>query len=367
MHPFVPEMRVPILYHGCMRSAISCVCALVLVACGGSKSNVDPDAPLPSIDAAPDGALADCDYTEQRDTSNDDVPPATGTPEDTGLTFVTRSVVCGTLDATHFDGDITVDVDGYVLEIGAVSDVLVRLHGPGAEAIEFVGVDIYTGAGFDQLVGTNTFYGDHAVTAVRLQPGRYELVAFALAAEAITAPVPYRLEVTADTPAARCSEVTAGGYAEALDGATNIGNDMLAIPSGAPPALTASPADVPEPTTLVVAPTANTRVTGSVAAAVAPDQYEDRDTYLFATGATTNELAVQLDWATATANLDYLLLEANTTTPIVRVQSATARPELATFAVKPNTSYWLVVGAKVGSTGLPAAYTASLCGAAYAP
>jgi hypothetical protein len=38
-----------------------------------------------------------------------------------------------------------------------------------------------------------------------------------------------------------------------------------------------------------------------------------------------------------------------------------------TFSVKPNTSYWLLVGAQVGSMDLPAAYTGSLCGATFTP
>lgn len=346
----------------------ACSVLAVLIGCGGDKAPADPDAPPIPIDAAPDADLpSGCDFAEQRDLTNDDVPPATGVPEQTGLTFVTRSVVCGTLDAAHFDGDITVDIDGYVIDVGAESDVLIRLHGPGAEAIELVGVDIYAGAGFDQLVATNTYYGDHAVTAVRLQAGKYELVAFALAGAAIATSIPYTLEVIADTPAARCSEVTTGGYAEAIDGATNAGNDMVRIPSGAAPALTASAADNPEPTQLVLIPGTNTRVTGSAGAAVMPDQYEDKDTFLVATGPATNELAVQLDWPSTTANLDYLLFEANSASPVIRAISTTQHPEVTTFSVKPNTSYWLLVGAKVGATALPATYTASLCGATYTP
>ena len=42
-------------------------------------------------------------------------------------------------------------------------------------------------------------------------------------------------------------------------------------------------------------------------------------------------------------------------------------PELRTFAVKTGTSYWLLVGAKAATGGLPAAYTASLCGETFTP
>jgi len=337
----------------------------MLVACGDDRMISEaPDAAV--RDAAPDSEVpTGCDYTEQRDLTNDDV--ASGTPEETELTFTTRTVVCGTIDHTHFDGDITVDVDGFVIDVAAEVDVLVRLHGAGAETIELVGVDVYTGPSLDQLVGTNTFYGDHAVTAIHLAPGRHELLGFALAGAAIAAPVAYRIEVVADLPATRCPEVTTGGYPEAIDGATNDGNDMIRLASGSPPSLSPLPTDLPEPTQLVLAPGANTRVTGSAAAATVPDTYEDKDTFAITTGSATNELAVRLDWPTATANLDYFLFEADSADPIVRAQSTTARPEVRTFSVKPGTGYWLLVGAKVGATGLPAAYTGSLCGATFTP
>ncbi|MEO8699566.1 MAG: hypothetical protein ABI867_05955, partial [Kofleriaceae bacterium] len=75
-----------------MRLTTSAVFAL-LVACGGDKAPADVDAAPPPIDAAPDaGELPPgCDYAEQRDLTNDDVPPATGVPEQTGLVFTTRS------------------------------------------------------------------------------------------------------------------------------------------------------------------------------------------------------------------------------------------------------------------------------------
>ena len=85
---------------------------LLLVACGDDGSPQTVDAPLATgapVDAA---APTGCDYAEQSDLTNDDVSSTMNMPEGTGLTFATKTVVCGTFDATHFDGDITVDIDG---------------------------------------------------------------------------------------------------------------------------------------------------------------------------------------------------------------------------------------------------------------
>ncbi|MBA3538433.1 MAG: hypothetical protein H0T79_02290, partial [Deltaproteobacteria bacterium] len=123
----------------------------------------------------------------------------------------------------------------------------------------------------------------------------------------------------------------------------------------------------PEPTQLTIAPATNYRLTGSAAAAPAPDAYADKDTFAITTGATTNELAVRLGWPGTAANLDYLVFEAGSAEPVVRaITVANQAPELRTFSVKPNANYWLLVGAKAGST-VPAGYTASVCGASFAP
>lgn len=351
-----------------MRSAVLAAC--LLAACGPSSS-APPDGRVldaPRTDDAPaDAPPSGCDYTEQHDATNDDVSDPPGTPEQTGLTAGARTVVCGNFEHTHFDGDITADIDGYVLSVPSETDVLVRLHGAGAEAIEYAGVDVYGGATFGTLVGSATFYGDHGVAALHLPAGSYELAAFALSSAALSSTIAYELEVTTDTPATRCPEVASGGYAETHDGADSTDNDVVTIPDGAPPALTASATDAPEPTGLTLEPGA-TRVTGSAADVTTTDQYEDKDTFAFTTGASTNELAVRLTWPGTGANLDYLVFEAGDPSPVFRaIATAPQAPELRTFSVKPNTSYWLLVGAKTGSAGLPVTYAASLCSAAFVP
>ncbi|MBA3454815.1 MAG: hypothetical protein H0T42_17135 [Deltaproteobacteria bacterium] len=341
---------------------------LLLAACGDDGAQQPVDAPL-TLDAAIDAGLPiGCDYAERRDLTNDDVSSGSGSPEPTGLMFTTKTVICGTLEATHFDGDITVDIDAFTFSLAADADVLVRLHGTGLATPELVGVDVYGGASLNQLVGSNSVIGSHAVTAIRLTAGTYKLSAFALHSAALASAMPYRLEVVADAPATRCPELTTGGYAEMADGAASTGNDMIRLVSGTPPAQTASPGDSPEPTAFSIAGGTNHRITGSAADVAVADVYEDVDTYAFATSATTNELGVRLTWPGATTNLDYLLFEASSAEPVIRqITTATQGPELRTFAVKTGTSYWLLVGAKAGTGGLPAAYTATLCGATFTP
>ena len=207
-----------------------CAVLLVVAACGDDGGAVTPDAALDAPAAPGDTLPSGCDYVEARDATNDNVAPATGTAELTGLGLGGgRTVICGAFEHTHFDGDITVDIDAYRVTFDG--DVLVRIAGAGAEAIELVGVDIYGGAAFDQRLGAVTFYGGHGVTALRVPAGTYELLPFALASQALAATVPYRLSVERATP---CAELTTGGYAEANDGAASTGNDVVAFPSGAP-------------------------------------------------------------------------------------------------------------------------------------
>lgn len=329
--------------------------AVVLAACGGEHQHIHPDA---TADAPPDSSAPSnvCDYTEQHDATNDDVSSNAGMPEATNLTLGSKTTICGTIDASHFDGDITVDIDGFTIAVVSDTDVLVRIAGgAGLETIELVGVDIYGGAGLSTRVGANTFYGDHGVTALHLAPGMYELIPFALNSTAITSSVAYKVEVIVDNPATRCVELTSGGHAEG-SGA----NDVIAFPSGAPPMLTADTADSAETTNILLG--ASARITGS-ATDIAQDNYEDRDAFTFSTTSTTNEATVKLTWSGA-ANLDFFVFEANSAEPITRATATTAGSETAVLPLKAGAPYWFLVGAK-SITGLPATYSATLCGGTY--
>lgn len=357
--------------------ALCSLLVLALAACGDDgHTHTLPDAP-PTGDGSVDAALdapplpPGCDYAEARDTTNDDIF-ASGTPEPTGLTLAPQAVVCGQVDIAHYDAtEQVVDVDGFTVTLAADADVLLTISGAGADAISLFTLEVYGGSGFTEFQASADFYGDHGVTSVRLPAGTYEFVMAALHTAALSAPVPYEIRIATDAPDTRCPEVTTGGHVEGGDGATSDGNDVVRIDYSAATvqSLTVLPTDVPEATGIVVTPANNDRLAGSLADIATPDSYEDKDTYQFTTSATTNQLAIRLTWPSTTADLDYFLFEAGTLPSIGGARrTALAGPELQTFSVKPNTSYWLLIGAYAGtSTGLPATYSATLCGAAFTP
>ena len=89
--------------------------------------------------------------------------------------------------------------------------------------------------------------------------------------------------------------------------------------------------------------------------------YQDEDTYELTTDADTNELAVRLDWDGGTADLDYVVFESDAQKPLVTSNLAALNGgELAMFAVKPSTKYWLWIGGVKGS--MATAYRATVCG-----
>src|SRR6185503_19089533 len=91
------------------------------------------------------------------------------------------------------------------------------------------------------------------------------------------------------------------------------------------------------------------RVTGTSADVTSVgDEYRDRDTYLIATGADTNELTVRVTWPGG-VDLDFLVMPVpdGGTTPISLLDGTAVSmvgTELRTGAVLPSTSYWLWVG-----------------------
>ncbi|HTL37991.1 MAG TPA: hypothetical protein VL326_32895 [Kofleriaceae bacterium] len=331
-----------------------------LVACGEHTSHTGIDAYLGDTDFPGDDALDGCDYHEQHDSTNDNTVPAPGIAEPTGLTVGTKTTICGIFQSNHYDGSTTVDVDDYAIQIAADSDVVVRLTGAGVGAIEYSGLDIYTATGTTP-VGGNTVYGDHGVTGVHLAPGSYSISPFALASQAITADIPYKIELATESLATRCPPNTMPGFGE-TEVSPNTANNVITFPNGSPPALTASTSDAPETSGITTSATSTNRITGSAADLTTADKYEDKDTFAFATGA-ANELTVRLSW-TGAADLEFFVFEANNASPIWRATGTTAGAENDFFSLKPNSNYWLTVAANPGA-GLPATYSATLCGSNY--
>ena len=78
--------------------------------------------------------------------------------------------------------------------------------------------------------------------------------------------------------------------------------------------LTTVTTDSPEATGIMLGDPA--RIAGTATDIATQDNYEDRDTFAFATNASTNEATLKLKWAGA-ADLNFFLFEANNIDPIV--------------------------------------------------
>jgi hypothetical protein len=346
-----------------MRWFVNAALLASLVACGEHNSHTGIDAYLGDTTKFPgDDALDGCDYHEQHDSTNDNTVPAPGIAEATSLTVGTKTTICGVFESNHYDGSTTVDVDDYAITIAADTDVIVRLTGTGLGALEYSGLDIYNAAETAK-VGGNTVYGDHGVTGVHLAAGTYSLSPFVLASQAITTDVPYKIELATDSLATRCPAVTTGGFAE-TETSPNTANNVVMFSGPSSASLTTSTTDAPETSGITTGPTSTNRITGSAADLTTADAqgYEDKDTFAFATGA-ANELTVRLTW-TGAADLEFYVFEAGTTQPVELALRNTAGAENDFFPLKPSTNYWLTVVAS-SATGLPAPYSATLCGTNY--
>lgn len=327
---------------------------------GGSGSNID--APLPA-----------CDYTETADATNN----ATSELTNVAIGAVTRTF-CGNVDANHYDNaSKIVDVDSYTVSVAGTSELIVQFSNDTPGNLTDFQVDIFGATAAPTLLSAGDYDGslsDHGAYIAELPAGNYNIVVTATAAAGISAAIPYRVRVVADQPTTRCPDLTgmAADYTEANDGATNNGNDVILVDTTKDPSftLTTSTADAPEASGLTVDPNKNFHISGS-SASVGPgtDKYLDRDTYAVATGASTNELSIRLNWPGTTADLDYIVFEQNalTTPNVAAMLTATSEDEFTTFAVKPGTTYWVWVGAYKGSTGMPIAYSASVCGGKFTP
>ena len=339
-----------------------------LIACGGGGSSNDTPDAASDVDVfvqldAP--VVPGCGYSESADATNNTSPTA----EATGVAFTTASSICGTVNNGHFTSGAIVDIDTYKFSVTADSDLLVHLTGTGLETLGRVVIQVGSTAGMQRNLGI--FEGDHGTVSVRLPVGEYVVAVTGLSGADIAAGVPYRLALVADAPAARCAKVTAAAtFTEANDGAGNIGNDMITIDEAANPTtkLTVSTADNPEPTGLTTAAGMKYRLAGSSGNVDPADDYEDRDTFAFTTGATTNQLSVRINWASTAADFDFKVFPvANVLSVTGGLASSLVEDEFQTFAVKPNTTYWLWIGAYDGATGQPTLYDATLCADAFTP
>jgi hypothetical protein len=356
---------------------LACTVAYVLVpvavatsACGDNYAALDA-----AIDAPDAGPPPGCDFGELNDTANGNPAMA----EATGVGFSsTTKTICGAINRDHFNAQsFLVDLDIFAVEVTAPTTLLVTLSGPGIESIAEVDVFIVA----NNTVRANALVvGDHAITTAALTTGNYVIEVAAFHPNAIAADVSYKVKLVPDQPSARCTTATAAAdYTEASDG-TGMDNDMVEVRYMTQPmrALTAATTDSAEMSSITASAGMKFRITGTSADVNPSDEYHDRDSYLLTTGATTDQMSVRVNWATTTVGVDfdYLLFPATSITSgtIPEIASSTIIQtngtigEFNTFAVKPNTGYWLWVGSyDTPGIVLPADYDVTICGETFAP
>ena len=335
---------------------------LAVLGCGDDASGGNPDGGNGNGDGGDGGGSnsVPCTYTEKDDVGN----AMSATPEVTGITFGNTIALCGSVNSGHFTSSSElVDQDIYRLTFSADADLILHFTGE-AGAIDELAVQV---AQSSTRAGYGSWTHDHGALVAHVTPGDWFVTVGAFNSTDATS-FPYKIIVASDVPN-RCPHATTGGFTEAGDGASNNGNDMMtyALATNSVRQLTASTADAPEATGITAAPGGNYRLTGTAANVDPADDYMDRDTYEFTTGAATNEVSVRLNWQ-GLPDFDFIVIPKGSVNPIIGAgfDNVNMEAEFETFAVAPNTSYWLWIAAENGSA-LPANYDATLCSSTYTP
>lgn len=315
-----------------------------------STSDTSPDTPTPP---------AGCDYAELDDLLNDPTL-GNGVAEQTQLTLADTLLICGRVDNQHLIED-RVDVDAFQITLADRTELRIDFAG-AASVLAKLEVTVIDDS--NAVVERGSFVGTHVAFHTALASGNYRLVVTATNASDLAAGFDYKLRAVAN-PAACVRVTAAAAYAEAADGPQSTGNDMIEIryATGAR-TLTTANNDDPEPSGLALAAT-DLRITGQSADVDAPDDFRDRDTYLFETGA-HDELAIRIDW-TGDADLDVFVFPESTVAEIGRGTTVgKTAPERAVFPVLANTRYWLWVGS-YDSSGAAVDYDVTLCPTTFVP
>jgi hypothetical protein len=268
--------------------------------------------------------------------------------------------LCGAIDSNHFDAQLgVVDDDLYRVTFTTSDLVLVEIQGDtDIEILRDVVVRFFDTAVNPRLLAEAHYIptqAGHGAFVVRLPAGVYDMAITGRASGDLSGPIAYRVRMSRMP---ECNGITDPvDHAETSE-ATNSGID---VDFTADPSFTAATASTPEPTGIDVTPGDKFLVTGMATADDHTPMYQDEDTYELTTDADTNELAVRLDWDGGTADLDYVVFESDAQKPLVTSNLAALNGgELAMFAVKPSTKYWLWIGGVKGS--MATAYRATVCG-----
>jgi hypothetical protein len=365
-------------------SIVSLCLLFATAACGDDKkapgrpdAREFPDAPV-DIDAQ---MPIDCVYNEMSDATNDDLI-GNGTAEASGISFGTAgTAICGKINNGHYNNpNDNVDVDSYTFTVPTQTRGILYAGGTGLETFDSVVIQIN---GVTTMVSEyGPFEGTVGVVAADLPPGDYVITIAAYDPADIAAAIDYKLTLRLD-PATRCAKSTAtASFTEALEqatgGATGGANDVYEIRySNNSRSLTALPTDMPEATGVTVEPAMSYRVTGTSSTFTATplswmDSFQDRDTYAVTIGATTNQLAIRLNWGGTNHDFDMFVFKLDGANPGLLEKSvgwdgANMEDEFTTLAVTPGAAYWIVVAADDTSTGQPVPYDLTFCGDAVTP
>ncbi|HEY4180365.1 MAG TPA: hypothetical protein VGM90_26160 [Kofleriaceae bacterium] len=289
-----------------------------------------------------------CDYDEQ-----DDLADGTAAEATTLSAGSSTQMVCGRIEGGHYDAvERIVDVDRYRIAIagsGGFSVAMAPLE--GRQYLTSFAVKLFDTAPNPTLVADAhmDLAHDHGAFAASVAPGDYDLVVAAGTDGDISGgSIDYRVRIAPD-PSIACTAQTKATYTERDEQ----GNDAVTVNFARTPLAAPGPGTA-EATAITLAPYGRYAVKGAAHSGA------DTDVFAVKTAKGTNELTVRLDW-TEQADLDYLVVEADTLVPAgVGVISGVGQLELATFAVKPDTRYLLVVGAAAGAPA-DASYTATVC------
>jgi hypothetical protein len=301
-----------------------------------------------------------CDYTEV-----DDV--ADGTASETTMLTVgkTTKTVCGRVEGGHYDSiEHVVDQDRYRITVedpGLMSVQIDPLE--GGDMLGSFGVQIFDLGTNPTLLADSQvdFAYDHGAFATELPPGDYDLVVGAhTPADIVSGYVDYRVRMVGDIAKA-CPALDKASYTEADEA----GNAAVTVDYSKTPIAVAG-AGTAEETKITLASGHHYMFAGTAQAGAMQGEYVDGDVFAVKTAKNTDELTVRLDWDDV-ADLDYLVVEADTFVPAgVSVLTSTGQDELATFAVKPDTSYLIFVGEFMGSSAA-ASYGLTVCASHAAP
>lgn len=338
--------------------ALALAALAALGGCGGGDDSSIVDGQVAPDAGGGDAATLDC-YAERDDRDNGSAP------EPTGLSFAGKRIaMCGAVDIDHPGGEL-IDRDLYQVTVAPAALVVVRLSAPLGAAVDRLELTVRDAGGARALARLRA---GNAVTTLALPQGEYVLGVEARSAGAAVV-IPYRLEVYADDPALRCPPMTGGTVHDEVDesGAGHRANDVVEVRQSPPLLVTAATAvdtDAPDDTGQAVSAGGRFAITGlSAGVATTGDEYRDRDTFAFFTGATTNQLELRATWTGGIADLDLLVFDAGKPgEPMGTPTAALIGEEIVVTAVEPQHQYWLWVGGSRRSTTLPVSYVIHVCG-----